>query len=53
MYGWASTNCEAQAVGHVLAEKVGGIVDNCATVCHGSSLLAIQDTGVQIGRAHV
>ena len=46
MYGWASTNCEAQAVGHVLAEKVGGIVDNCATVCHGSSLLAIQDTGV-------
>lgn len=46
MYGWASTNCEAQAIGHELAEKVGGIVDNCATVCHGSSLLAIQDTGV-------
>lgn len=46
MYGWASTNCEAQAIGHTLAEKVGGIVDNCATVCHGSSLLAIQDTGV-------
>ena len=46
MYGWSSTNCEAIAEGNVLAEKIGGVVDNCATVCHGSSLLAIQDTGV-------
>ncbi len=45
-YGWSSTNCEAIAAGNVLAEKTGGVIDNCATVCHGSSLLAIQDTGV-------
>jgi len=46
LYGWSSTNCEAIAAGNTLAEKIGGVVDNCATVCHGSSLLAIQDTGV-------
>lgn len=45
-YGWASTSCEAMAIGHKVAEKAGTIVDNCATVCHGSSLLAIQDVGV-------
>ncbi len=45
-YGWSSTNCEAIAAGNTLAEKTGGVIDNCATVCHGSSLLAIQDTGV-------
>lgn len=45
-YGWSSTNCEAISAGNVLAEKTGGVIDNCATVCHGSSLLAIQDTGV-------
>ncbi|HWQ65689.1 MAG TPA: formylmethanofuran dehydrogenase subunit B [Methanospirillum sp.] len=45
-YGWASTSCEAMAIGHKVAEKAGTMVDNCATVCHGSSLLAIQDVGV-------
>ena len=46
MYGWASTSCQAMSIGHEIAEKVGGIVDNCATVCHGSSLIAIEDVGV-------
>jgi formylmethanofuran dehydrogenase subunit B len=46
MYGWSSTSCEAQSVGHEIAEAVGGIVDNTATVCHGSSLIAIQDVGI-------
>ena len=46
MYGWASTSCQAMSVGHEIAEKIGGVVDNCATVCHGSSLIAIQDVGV-------
>jgi len=41
MYGWSSTNCEAQSVGHEIAEAVGAVVDNTATVCHGSSLIAI------------
>jgi formylmethanofuran dehydrogenase subunit B len=46
MYGWSSTSCDAQSVGHEIAEKVGAVVDNTATVCHGSSLLAIQDVGI-------
>ncbi|HOV67442.1 MAG TPA: molybdopterin-dependent oxidoreductase, partial [Methanoregulaceae archaeon] len=46
MYGWSSTSCEAQSIGHEIAEAVGGIVDNTATVCHGSSLIAIQDVGI-------
>jgi formylmethanofuran dehydrogenase subunit B len=46
MYGWANTSCQAMSIGHEIAEKVGGIVDNCATVCHGSSLIAIQDVGI-------
>ncbi|NLX49502.1 MAG: formylmethanofuran dehydrogenase subunit B [Methanospirillum sp.] len=46
MYGWSNTNCEAQSVGHEIAEATGGIVDNTATVCHGPSLIAIQDVGI-------
>lgn len=46
MYGWSSTSCEAQATGHMIAEQVGGIVDNTATVCHGPSLIAVHDVGI-------
>lgn len=46
MYGWSSTSCEAQSVGHEIAEKVGAIVDNTATVCHGTTLIAVQDVGI-------
>ena len=46
MYGWSSTSCEAQSVGHEIAEQVGAIVDNTATVCHGSTLIAVQDVGI-------
>jgi formylmethanofuran dehydrogenase subunit B len=46
MYGWSSTNCEAQSVGHEIAEICGAVVDNTATVCHGSTLIALQDVGI-------
>ncbi|KAF5088426.1 Formate dehydrogenase H [anaerobic digester metagenome] len=46
MYGWSSTNCEAQAVGSELGELVGAVMDNTATVCHGTSLIAVQDIGI-------
>ena len=46
MYGWSSTNCEAQSVGHEIGEIVGAQIDNTATVCHGPSLIAIQDVGI-------
>ncbi len=46
MYGWSSTSCEAQSIGHEIAEKAGAIVDNTATVCHGTTLIAVQDVGI-------
>jgi len=46
MYGWSSTNCEAQSVGSEIGEFVGAVMDNTATVCHGTSLIAVQDIGI-------
>jgi formylmethanofuran dehydrogenase subunit B len=45
LYGWSSTSCEAQEIGNELAELVGGVTDNTASVCHGPSILAIQSVG--------
>jgi len=46
LYGWSSTSCEAIRVGLELAEEVGGVIDNTSTVCHGPSVLSIQDVGM-------
>ncbi|MFX1393502.1 MAG: formylmethanofuran dehydrogenase subunit B [Promethearchaeota archaeon] len=46
LYGFSSTECEAQSKGVELAELVGGILDNTASVCHGPTILAEQDVGV-------
>jgi formylmethanofuran dehydrogenase subunit B len=46
MYGWSSTECDAIRVGIELAEEIGAIIDNTATICHGPSILAIQDVGL-------
>ncbi len=40
LYGFSSTECEAQSKGVELAEIVGGILDNTASVCHGPTILA-------------
>jgi len=45
LYGFSSTECEAQSKGVELAELLRGILDNTASVCHGPSILAIQDVG--------
>jgi len=46
LYGWSSTSCEAVRKGIELAEEVGGVIDNTSTVCHGPSILSIQDVGI-------
>ena len=46
LYGWSSTDCEAQRVGVELTEEVGGIYDNTAVVCHGPSILSVQEVGI-------
>ncbi len=48
LYGFSSTECEAQSKGVELAEVLGAILDNTASVCHGPSLLAIQDVGAPL-----
>ena len=45
MYGFGSTNCEGQAAAAHVMELAGGMLDNCATICHGPSFLAIFDNG--------
>ncbi len=46
LYGWSNTSCEAISVGIELAEEVGGVIDNTSVVCHGPSLLSIQEVGI-------
>jgi len=46
LYGWSSTSCEAIRAGIELAEEIGGVIDNTSTICHGPSILAIQDVGL-------
>jgi len=46
LYGWSNTSCEAIRVGLELAEELGGVIDNTSTVCHGPSILSVQDVGI-------
>lgn len=46
LYGWSSTDCDTIGKGCELGELVGGILDNCSSICHGPSLLAVQDVGI-------
>jgi len=46
IYGWSSTSCEAQRVGMELAEEIGAVNDNTAVVCHGPSILGVQEVGI-------
>ncbi len=45
-YGWASTTCEAVKKGVLLAEEVGGVIDTTASVCHGPSIIGIEEKGI-------
>ena len=45
IYGFGSTNCEGMSAVSRIAEKTGAVLDNCATICHGPSFLAMFDNG--------
>ncbi|MBN1166324.1 MAG: formylmethanofuran dehydrogenase subunit B [Methanospirillaceae archaeon] len=45
LFGWSSSATETQAAGAHLAELIGGVIDSTTTVCHGPSILAIQEVG--------
>jgi len=46
IYGWSNASCEAVKKGIALAEDVGGVIDNTSTICHGPSIMSIQDLGI-------
>jgi len=46
LFGWSSTNCEAQSVGNEIAEISKACCDNTAATCHGTTLIAVQDIGL-------
>ncbi|MEM0332027.1 MAG: formylmethanofuran dehydrogenase subunit B [Archaeoglobaceae archaeon] len=49
LYGWASTANEAIRLGVILTEKVRGIYDQCASVCHAPGTLAVIEEGLPGG----
>lgn len=46
LYGWASAVCEVHKKGILLAEELGAIIDNTASVCHAPSTLAVHEKGL-------
>jgi len=49
LYGWSTTTVEATKKGILLAELLGGVIDNTSSVCHGPTVLGIQEAGVITG----
>jgi len=45
LFGWSGTHGEAQCIGVHMAELLGAVIDNTSSVCHGPSILAIQEVG--------
>ncbi len=41
----SETSCEAQEVGLHIAEYLGGVADSNATICHGPTVMGIQESG--------
>ncbi len=46
LYGWSCTSTEAINVGIEIAELIGGVMDNTASVCHGPTIIGEQDAGI-------
>ena len=49
LFGWSSTVNEAIRQGVILSEKVGGIYDQCSSVCHAPGTLALIEEGLPGG----
>ncbi|WP_369792289.1 molybdopterin-dependent oxidoreductase [Methanoculleus sp. MH98A] len=45
LFGWSGTSAEAQCIGIQIAETIGGVIDNCSSICHGPSIMGIQEAG--------
>ena len=45
LFGWSGTSSEAQCTGIHIAEEIRGVIDNCSSICHGPSIMGIQEVG--------
>ena len=45
LYGFGETSVEAMVIALKIARKLNGFIDNCASICHGPSVLASQTVG--------
>jgi len=45
LFGWSGTSAEAQCIGIHIAEEIRGVIDNCSSICHGPSIMGIQEAG--------
>ena len=48
VYGLSSTENDAHREAYKIAEEVGGVVDNTSSVCHGPTILGVQESGEAI-----
>ncbi|HTY75561.1 MAG TPA: hypothetical protein VMD05_08350, partial [Candidatus Nanoarchaeia archaeon] len=46
LFGWSSSTSEAQRIGVALAEELGSALDNTCSICHGPSVMALQEIGI-------
>ncbi|MGY5853466.1 MAG: formylmethanofuran dehydrogenase subunit B [Candidatus Thorarchaeota archaeon] len=49
IYGLSSTENDAHREAYKIAELVGGVVDNTSSVCHGPTILGVQESGEPAG----
>ncbi len=49
IYGLSSTENDAHRVAYELAETIGGVIDNTSSVCHGPSIMGVQESGEPLG----
>jgi formylmethanofuran dehydrogenase subunit B len=46
LFGWECCTSEAQHIGVELAEELGCALDNVCSICHGPSVMAMQEAGI-------
>ncbi len=49
IYGLSSTENDAHREAYKIAELAGGVVDNTSSVCHGPTILGVQESGEAAG----
>jgi formylmethanofuran dehydrogenase subunit B len=46
LFGWECCTGEVQSIGVEMAEELGSALDNVCSICHGPSMMAVQEAGI-------